>query len=359
MYKSDVVGSLLRPDYLKTALQQYESNEISDADFKLMEDRAVREAVELQERAGIALSTDGEMRRYAFFGHLIEATEGFDKNIGGTTVFRNDAGEELAHHRPVVVSQLRRKRHLCAEEFSFLRAIAPRPAKSTLISPQQAASFYHGKLSREAYPKMENYLADVVDILRGEVEELVRLGCAYIQIDAPQYTALLDPQMRQRFIERGNDPDRLLDESIEMDNAVIGNHPNVTFGMHLCRGNFRSGYFGAGDYAPIKKIFREARIHRFLLEFDDERSGGFEPLAAVPDDKTVVLGLISTKTPVLEDRENLKRRIEEATQFVPLERLAVSPQCGFASTLEGNALTSEDQEAKLRLVSEIAREVWG
>jgi 5-methyltetrahydropteroyltriglutamate--homocysteine methyltransferase len=199
----------------------------------------------------------------------------------------------------------------------------------------------------------------LVDILRDEVEELIRLGCTYIQIDSPQYTALLDPDLRQGYRQRGNDPDRLLDLSIEMDNAVIGDHPGITFGLHLCRGNNQSKFYAAGDYGPITKIFRNTKFQRFLLEYDDERSGGFEPLRQVPADRTVVLGLVSSKKPNLESKDELKQRIEAASAFVALERLALSPQCGFASTMEGNAVTAADQEAKLRLVAETAQEVWG
>jgi 5-methyltetrahydropteroyltriglutamate--homocysteine methyltransferase len=358
MYRSDVVGSLLRPAYLKEARERHEAGELADAAFKRIEDRAVDEAVALQERAGIEVVSDGEMRRYAFYGHLVEAVEGFDKLGGWAIPFRNEAGEQIVQKRPVVVSRLRRKRHLCAEEFTYLRARTNRPAKTTLISAQQAAAYYDGEKSSAAYPKIDAYLSDLVDILRGEVEELIRLGCTYIQIDSPQYTALLDPDLREGYRQRGNDPDRLLDLSIEMDNAVISHHPGITFGLHLCRGNNQSKFYARGDYGPITKVFRNTRFQRFLLEYDDARSGGFEPLSQMPDDRSVVLGLVSSKTTTLESKEELKRRIKEASAVIPLGRLALSPQCGFASTMEGNLLTPDDQEAKLRLVAETAREVW-
>jgi 5-methyltetrahydropteroyltriglutamate--homocysteine methyltransferase len=359
LYRSDVVGSLLRPAYLKDARGQHEAGELTDAAFKQVEDRAVDEAVTMQTRAGLQMITDGEMRRYAFYGHLVDAVEGFDKFGGWAIPFRNEKGEKLVLSRPVVVSRLKRKRPLCAEEFTYLRARTKHRAKTTLISAQQGAAYYDSEKSKAAYPKIDLYLADLVDILREEVQELIRLGCTYIQIDSPQYTALLDPQLREGYRQRGSDPDRLLDLSIEMDNAVIGNHSGVVFGLHLCRGNNQSKFYAEGDYGPITKVFRQTRFDRFLLEYDDERSGGFEPLRQVPDDRTVVLGLISSKRPELEDRNELKRRIGAAAAYVPLERLALSPQCGFASTMEGNLLTQEDQEAKLRLVAEVAREVWG
>jgi 5-methyltetrahydropteroyltriglutamate--homocysteine methyltransferase len=359
MYRSDVVGSLLRPAYLKEAREGHEAGRISHPEFKSLEDRAVDEAVELQRRAGVGVLTDGEMRRYAFFGHLIDAVEGFDKFGGWAIPFRNEKGEEFVQPRPVVVSKLHRKRPLCAEEFTYLRAHIKYPAKTTMISAQQAAAYYDSKKSSGAYPTIDSYLADLVDILRDEVEELTRLGCTYIQIDSPQYAALLDPQLRDGYRQRGNDPDRLLDLSTELDNAVIGNPAGVIFGLHLCRGNNQSRFYATGDYGPITKVFQKTRFHRFLLEYDDERSGGFEPLRQVPEDRTVVLGLVSSKRRTLENKDELKHRIQQASEFIPLERLAISPQCGFASTIEGNLLTLSDQEAKLRLVAETAQEVWG
>jgi len=350
---------LLRPAYLKAARERHEASQISDSEFKSVEDRAVDEAVELQKSAGLEILTDGEMRRYAFFGHLVDAVEGFDRLGGWAIPFRNEKGEEMVQKRPVVVSKLRRKRPLCAEEFIYLRARTAHPSKTTMVSAQQAAAYYDNTKSAGAYASIDAYLADLVDILCDEVAELVRLGCTYIQIDAPQYAALLDPRLRDGYRQRGSDPDRLLDLSTEMDNAIIGEHPGVIFGLHLCRGNNQSRFYASGDYGPITRVFQRTKFHRFLLEYDDERSGGFEPLRQVPEDRTIVLGLVSSKKKALESKGELKRRIEQASQFVPLERLALSPQCGFASTIEGNLVTSADQEAKLRLVAETAQEVWG
>ncbi len=357
---SDVVGSLLRPDYLKEARANHAAGTLNDTAFKQIEDRAVDEAIAMQVRAGVDVISDGEMRRYAFFGHLIEATEGFDKSGGWAIPFHDEQGNEILFQRPVVVSRLKRRRHLCAEEFTYLRARTDCPAKVTLISAQQAAAYYDPEQSRGAYPTIDAYLADVVDILRAEVNELVRLGCTYIQLDAPQYAGLLDPAIRAGYRQRGNDPDRLLDRCIELDNAVIGDHPGIVFGIHLCRGNNQSKFYASGGYDPIAaQVFRRTQFQRFLLEYDDERSGGFAPLTEVPDDRVVVLGLVTTKKPGLESAAILKERIADAARFVPLERLALSPQCGFASTEEGNLLTEADQEAKLRLVAAVAREVWG
>jgi methionine synthase II (cobalamin-independent) len=358
-YRSEVVGSLLRPTYLAEARKQFEAGHMNAADFKATEDRAVNEAIALQEAAGIDCITDGELRRYAFYGHLIDALSGFDKYGGWAIPFRDETGEELILKRPVVTERLQWKRSMCSEEWVYLRSHTKLPGKVTMISAQQAAAYYDPEKSKSAYPTRDAYLADVVDFSRQEVEELIRLGCTYIQIDAPQYAALLDPQMREGYRQRGNDPDKMIDVCIEMDNAIIDGHPGVTFGIHICRGNNQSKFYASGDYGPIARIFSQTHFHRFLLEYDDERSGGFEPLQHVPGDRVVVLGFVTTKKPRMETADELKQRIEEAARIVPLERLALSPQCGFASTMEGNRIPAEVQRQKLELVASVAREVWG
>ena len=356
--RSDTVGSLLRPAYLVEAREALAAGRLSAAQFKRIEDRAVDEAVRLQEDAGLDVVTDGELRRYAFFGHLIDALEGFDKFGGWAIPFHDETGGELVFKRPVVVERLRWRRSMCGEEFAYLRARATKPAKVTLISAQQAAAYYDPEKSAGAYPTRDAYLADIVDMTRREIEELVRLGCTYVQIDAPQYAALLDPALREGYRKRGSDPDRLIDACIEMDNAAIGSHPGVTFALHICRGNNQSMFYASGGYDPIARVFTKSRFQRFLLEYDDARSGGFEPLRAMPQDREVVLGLVTSKKPALEPVDALRRRIEDAARIVPLERLALSPQCGFASTMEGNRVTPEDQRRKLARVAETARLVW-
>ena len=358
-YRSEGIGSLLRPQYLLDARQQLERGEIAAPAFKRIEDRAVDESVALQEAAGLDVVTDGEQRRYAFFGHLVDAFDGFDKFGGWAIPFRDGAGTEVTLKRPVVVERLRWRRHMAAEEFTYLRARTNRAVKVTLVSAQQAAAYYDPDKSRAAYPTRDAYLADLVDFTRREIQELSRLGCEYIQIDAPQYAALLDEKIREGYRQRGSDPDRLLDACIELDNAIIEGHAGVTFGIHICRGNYRSMFYASGGYDRIaQQVFRRSRFHRFLLEYDDARSGTFEPLACVPDDRVVVLGLVSSKIPRLETVDGLRDRIAEAARIVPLERLAVSPQCGFASTSEGNRLTPDDQREKLEVVAATARAVW-
>jgi 5-methyltetrahydropteroyltriglutamate--homocysteine methyltransferase len=357
--RADVVGSLLRPGYLLQARDQLQRGELTPAEFKRVEDRAVDEALALQEAAGLDVVTDGEMRRYAFYGHLVEALEGFDRFAGWSITFRDQEGHEAALQRPVVVEKLRWRRQMAVEEFTYLRGRTDRIVKVTLVSAQQAAAYYDPDKSRAAYATREAYLADLVDFTRREIQELRRLGCEYVQIDAPQYAALLDETIREGYRQRGSDPDRLLDACIELDNAIISGHSGVTFGIHICRGNHKSMFYASGGYDRIAdRVFRQARFDRFLLEYDDARSGTFEPLRHVPDGRVVVLGLISTKVPRVEADAVVRGRLQEASRIVPLERLALSPQCGFASTHEGNRLSSEDQRQKLALVGRIADAVW-
>jgi len=342
------------------ARQKHEERTLTPAEFKFIEDRAVRDAVALQETSGLDVVTDGEMRRYAFFGHLVEALEGFDKFGGWSIKFHDTEGHDSMVQRPVVVDKLRWRRQMAVEEFTYLRGRTKKPVKVTLLSAQQAAAYYDSEKSRGAYPTRDAYLADLVDFTRREIEELTRLGCQYIQVDAPQYAALLDETIREGYRQRGSDPDKMLDACIELDNAIIEGHSGVTFGIHICRGNHKSMFYASGGYDRIaEKVFSRARFDRFLLEYDDERSGTFEPLRHVPEDRTVVLGLVSSKKPQLESRDDLRARIDEAARIIPLERLALSPQCGFASTHEGNRLTADEQRQKLELVAQTAREVWG
>lgn len=357
--RSDVVGSLLRPPDLLDARARLERGELRPAEFKAIEDRAVETVVRMQEAAGLDVITDGELRRYAFYGHLVEALEGFEKYSGWSITFRDGQGQEAALQRPVVVEKLRWRRQMAVEEFTWLRGRAVRPVKVTLISAQQAAAYYDPDKSAAAYPSRDAYLADLVDFTRREIAELIRLGCEYIQIDAPQYAALIDETIREGYRQRGADPDKLLDACIELDNAIIDGHKGATFGIHICRGNHKSMFYASGGYDRIaEQIFTRAKFDRFLLEYDDERSGSFEPLRHLPDDRVVVLGLVSSKKAQLETAAELKARIAEAAKIVPLERLALSPQCGFASTHEGNRLSPEDQRRKLELVAQVAREVW-
>jgi 5-methyltetrahydropteroyltriglutamate--homocysteine methyltransferase len=362
--RTDVVGSLLRPPELLEAQARHAAGELADADLARAEDRAVDEALRLQEEAGLEVVTDGEMRRLSFQSQLPAAVEGFgewdlDAFLWGE--WHSDELGDLEVQRPpiAVVGKLRRKRSLSGAELAYAKERTGRLLKVTLPSPSLFANFYDPDRSREAYPTLEEFLGDVAAILREEVEELVGLGATYLQLDAPHYPLLLDPRYRDFYASRGWPAERWLDLGLELDNIVIGDHPDVTFGFHLCRGNQASRWLVEGGYDWLAgEIFPRVRAERLLLEYDDARSGGFEPLAAVPEDKVAVLGLVTTKTPRRETVAELAARIRDAARFVPLERLALSPQCGFATSVLGNALTIEDERAKLRTIVETAAEVW-
>jgi len=365
--RADVVGSLLRPPELLEARQRYAEGEISAAEFKGVEDRAVDWAIALQERAGLPVVTDGEMRRESFQSQLAEAVEGFGEHTIDAYLWGEWHGEGAVGDRRIerpatlgVVGELRRKRHLSVEEFVYARARTDRIIKVTLPSPSLYANFWTPELSKEAYPTLDAFLEAVAEILREEVEELVRLGAVYIQLDAPHYPLLLEERTRAFYEARGWDMDRWLSRGIELDNHVMGGHPGVTFAFHLCRGNQGSRWLVSGSYEPLaSRIFGGIGAGRLMLEYDDERSGGFEPLAHVPDDKIAVLGLVTTKTSRRESPDELGARILEASRFVPLERLAVSPQCGFATSVIGNSISVEDEEHKLRAIVETTERIWG
>jgi 5-methyltetrahydropteroyltriglutamate--homocysteine methyltransferase len=362
--RSDVVGSLLRPTALLEARERFERGEIDASELRAAEDTAVDAALRLQEEAGLDVVTDGEMRRLSFQSQMTEAVEGFgewdlDAFLWGE--WRSDELGEMVVERPPigVVGKLERKRFLSAHEFSYARDRTERVVKVTLPSPSLFANFWDPERSTGAYASLEEFLGDVAEILREEVDELARLGATYVQLDAPHYPLLVDPGYREFYESRGWPADRWLELGLELDNRVIGDRDGVTFGFHLCRGNQASRWLVSGGYdwlAP--RLFPRIRAERLLLEYDDARSGGFEPLAHVPEGKTAVLGLVTTKSGRRETVDELAARIREAARFLPLERLAVSPQCGFATSVVGNALTFEDQKAKLRTIAETAHAVW-
>jgi 5-methyltetrahydropteroyltriglutamate--homocysteine methyltransferase len=361
---TDVVGSLLRPPELLAARERFEHGDLGEAELEQVENRAVDEAIRLQEDAGLDVVTDGEMRRLSFQSQMTAAVEGFgdwdlDAFLWGE--WHSDEIGDLVVERPpiAVVGKLRRKRFLSVDELTYALGRTDRVLKVTLPSPSLFANFWEPGRSSDAYASAEEFLGAVAEILREEVDELVRAGAEYIQLDAPQYPLLVDPAYRDFYERRGWPAERWLDFGIELDNHVIGNHPGVTFGIHLCRGNQASRWLVSGGYEWLAdKIFPRVRAHRLLLEYDDERSGDFEPLRQVPDDTVVVLGLVTTKSALRESVEELAGRIREAARVVPLERLALSPQCGFATSILGNALTIEDERAKLRTIAETAQEVW-
>jgi 5-methyltetrahydropteroyltriglutamate--homocysteine methyltransferase len=363
---TDVVGSLLRPPELLKAREELAAGTISPAAFKKIEDRAVDQAVALQEQAGIDVVTDGEMRRLSFQSALTDAVEGFGEVTLDAFLWGEWHSETLgdkAIKRPTelgVTGKLKRRRHLAAEEFTYLRARATKIPKITLTSPSLYANLWSKERSTSIYPTLDDFLADVVAIYRDEVDELVRLGCTYIQLDAPHYPLLIEPRWRAFYEGQGWTLDRWLAHGLELDNAVIDGHPGVTFSMHLCRGNQMSRWLVEGSYEPIaRQVFQRIHVNRLLLEYDDERSGSFEPLQHVPKDKMVVLGLVTTKTPRRETVDELRQRIDQASRYFPRDRLALSSQCGFSTSIVGNSISVDDERSKLETIAQTAAAVWG
>jgi 5-methyltetrahydropteroyltriglutamate--homocysteine methyltransferase len=362
---TDHVGSLLRPPELLAARGALASGELDPAAFKRIEDLAVREVIALQESAGCEVVTDGELRRESFQSELtaaVEGVEGADIDAWLWGDWHSDTVGESSRPRPAglaVTERLRRRRLLASEEFTFLRANTARIAKVTLPSPTLFANLWDPDRSRSAYPRFDDFMADVVALLVDEVRELERLGATYVQLDAPHYPLLIDPQWRRFYEERGWTLERWLSYGIELDNALVDAAPQITFGFHLCRGNQDSRWLVTGAYDAIAApIFRGIRAQRLLLEYDDERSGSFDALALVPDDKVVVLGLVTTKTNRVETTEELERRIEEAALVVDRERLALGTQCGFATSVVGNRITADDQRRKLELIAATGARLW-
>jgi 5-methyltetrahydropteroyltriglutamate--homocysteine methyltransferase len=365
-YRAEVIGSMLRPDYLKAARKRWEAGELSTRDFKRAEDRAVDGAIALQEGCGVDVITDGEMRRTHFIAPLTDVISGVKPIPAFTRVWKRPHEKGQAAEQTdiqvqyAVVDKIHRHRSLTNEEFAYARARARKPLKVTLPSPLMMTLRWSPEYSRDAYPDPFGLFADAADIVRQEAQELAAQGCGYIQIDAPELGMLCDPERRREdFAERGMDPARLLTEGMDIINSVAS-VPGVTFGLHLCRGNNRGYYVGEGGYEAIaRQIFKRAdNFSHWLLEYDDWRSGSFEPLRDLPSDKCVVLGLISSKRIEPEPADEIVRRIEEASRYVGRERLGVSTQCGFGTVWEGNPVPESTQESKLRLVAEIARRVW-
>jgi 5-methyltetrahydropteroyltriglutamate--homocysteine methyltransferase len=363
VYRAEVIGSMLRPRWLKQARTVFAADRISTGQFKRIEDRAVDDAIALQERCGLDVVTDGEMRRSGFVAPLTDYVEGFEAVAFDTRRWHRDDRESGETNLPVpltVTGRLRRRRSLAAEEFIYARARAKLPLKATLPSPLMLAMRWSPEHSAAAYPEPFALFADAVDILRAEVAELASLGCEYIQIDAPELAALVDPATRERVFEaHGISTARMLGEGVEMLSA-LADASGVSFGLHLCRGNNAGHWLSTGGYEAIsKEVFARATHYDiFLLEYDSPRAGSFEPLADLAQDKRVVLGLISTKNDALETPEALIARIDEAARHFPREQMALSTQCGFASVLAGNPIAEATQEKKLRLVADVACRVW-
>jgi len=362
-FRADHVGSLLRPARLLAARDRAAAGELSRAELRDIEDDAIREIVREQERAGLHSITDGEFRRTYFHIDFLEQLRGVSTRGGMTVNFHSQAGE-VGFAPPVmhITGRIEHVRPIQGADFQFLRDATTQTPKVSIPSPTML-HFRGGRaaISQEVYPDLEVFFADVAAAYRQELRSLAAQGCRYVQLDDTNLAYLCDEQMRAGARARGDDPAELPRRYARLINAAIADKPaDMTIGVHLCRGNFKSAWAAEGGYEPVAEVlFNELAVDAYFLEYDDARSGGFAPLRFVPKGKRVVLGLVSSKVPELESPDALRRRIDEAARHVPLEHLCLSPQCGFSSTVHGNAITPEVQWAKLRLVSETARAVWG
>ena len=361
-FRAEQVGSLLRPARLLEARTAQTQGKLSIEELRAVEDGAIMEALQKQRSAGIDIYTDGEIRRSSWLSDMAEAVEGFiPERISLEWKGPGAASEGSTAH--AAGSRLRKVRKLTAHELPFLQQAAPGPFKITVPSPSNfMLASYKQNVTERYYARPTDLLADIASIIHDEVQWLHAEGVPYIQFDAPYYSFYFDPLQREHLRAAGLDPDRELEAAIAGDNASFAGIPRngLTLGLHICRGNSRSRWYTEGGYEAIaEKLFGSLDVDTFLLEYDNDRAGGFEPLRLVPRGKTVVLGLITSKEPQLESPDALRRRIDEATRYIPLENLAISTQCGFASTAPGNLLSMDDQWRKLALVADTARKVWG
>jgi len=359
-FRADHVGSLLRPQALRQAFRDHMSGKIDDAAFATIQDACIRDVVKMQEDVGLKVVNDGEFRRGSYWGRFVERIDGFAIK-SAVFKFRDDKGHQVDFTAPYADGKLMRTKPLALDEFEFLKGITALTPKITLPAPS-TMHFYRATdyAAASAYTDVRQFFADLNRIFREEIADLAKAGCKYIQLDEVAIALLCDPNIRQQVEAAGMKPDELVDLYIDAINESVKGAPaDVVFGVHMCRGNFKGHYLGAGGYESVaERFFAGTNVNHFLLEYDTERAGDFRPLRFVKG-KGVVLGLISSKTPVMETLDGLKRRVDEATQFIDLDRLAISPQCGFASTVAGNPVTEDDERRKLALEVEAARAIWG
>ena len=356
-FRAEHVGSLLRPPQL-IALRHANA---SQEELRKAEDAAILDAIRLQEEVGLESITDGEYRRIIYFGHFPAAVDGFTE-MEAELSFQDQSGEKMRYTTPVVTGKLRRRKGIATDEFTYVRSLTDRTPKVTLPSPCSQHFFrWREGVSEEAYPDLDEFFSDVASVYREELAELGALGATYVQLDDVSLPMLCDANARAGLEARGYDLGDILHRYVEVVNDSIRGRPDgMVVGMHMCRGNNQGKWLGEGGYEAVaEEVFNRLELDVFFLEYDSPRAGSFEPLRYMPEDKRVVLGLVTTKTPELEPPDELKRRIDEASRFIPLDRLSLSPQCGFASTAPGNPVTPADQEAKLALVVGVARSVWG
>ena len=359
-FRADHVGSLLRPPALRQAFRQHGAKALSDAEFTHLQDQCIRDVIALQEQVGLQVVTDGEFRRGSYWSRFVERTDGFEIKPA-LFKFRNDQGHEVEFTAPYAKTKIKRKQPLAIDEYMFLAGATKVTGKITLPAPS-TMHFYRCMDFADSvvYSDAATFFKDLADVFRQEIAGLAQAGCRYVQLDEVAIALLCDPVIRDQIERVGSKPDILVDLYIESINQAVSACPSdVTIGVHMCRGNFKGHYLGAGGYESVaERFFSKTNVNHFLLEYDTPRAGDFAPLRFVPKNKGVVLGLVSSKTPVLESLDVLKRRTEEATRYIDLDRLAISPQCGFASTVAGNPITEADERAKLALVVLTANEIW-
>lgn len=358
---ADHIGSMLRPQKLKDAARAFFGKRIDTAEFNRVTDESIREAIALQEQAGMQSITDGEFRRASWFDGFIQAVEGVGVKPALFS-FTDDAGKVVDYQTAWIEGKLRRRRGITTHEFEFLKANTSQRPKITIPAPS-LVHFFRGdeSVNRDVYPNLDDFWSDLIGIYCDEVRELASLGLTFLQLDEVAAAVLCDPKMRDQARELGLDPDAMLDKYIWGINEIAAAAPDtMQVGVHVCRGNYKGHWMASGGYEAVAaKFFPGTKANVFFLEYDSDRAGGFEPLRHMPDDKCCVIGIVTSKSPELEDKSLLKKRIDEAAQFMDRKRLGLSPQCGFASSVGGNPLTIEDEAAKLRLVAEVAQEVWG
>jgi 5-methyltetrahydropteroyltriglutamate--homocysteine methyltransferase len=366
-FRANHVGSLLRPQELREARDNHERGELSAAEVRQIENRCIRDVVKMQEDIGLQGITDGEFRRTLWHADFLRQIDGVKVVEGlvpeAAKQFQNpDADVQRSPTRFIVGGKLRHSHDIEVENFKFLAGVTTQTAKQCIPSPS-LLHFRTGRagVDRIAYPNMEDFFADLACVFRAEIAALAAAGCTYLQIDDVNFAYLCDPKMREGARQIGEDPDQLPALYARLINECIKDRPaNMAVCTHLCRGNFRSAWVAEGGYDPVAEVlFNDLEVDGYFLEFDTPRAGNFAPLRYMPKGKKLILGLVSSKTGALENPDDLKRRIDAAAKLVPLEQLGISPQCGFSSTVLGNKLTITDQIAKLKLVVEVAREVWG
>ncbi|MGD0117281.1 MAG: 5-methyltetrahydropteroyltriglutamate--homocysteine S-methyltransferase [Candidatus Binatus sp.] len=360
-FRAEHVGSLLRPRELKDAFGARLLGKLAEREYREILERSIVDAIRMQEDAGLEVITDGEFRRVAWSTGFISAIDGLDSRQS-IFEFRDDAGDSQRWDTCYAVAPLGRPRAITLEEFESVRRNTRLTPKVTMPAPSFLHFFRLGECADpKIYPELDKFWSDLIEIYQHELADLARAGATFVQLDEVPQAMLCDENVRAKVREHGDDPERLLRLYIDAVNRILEQRPpGMTIGMHLCRGNLRGRWMAAGGYEAIaERLFNDLKVDGFFLEYDSPRAGDFSPLRLMPKDKFVRLGLISSKTPALEDKDAVKRRIDEAARFVPIENLGLSPQCGFASTVGGNPLSIEDEKAKLGLVVEVAREVWG